>query len=70
MKNLAFLFALFLFFGCSDDDSEDTVDPNNTYLEYANAPNSEGQLLSEIYVDSDNATTYVYGTADAFGLYF
>jgi hypothetical protein len=67
MKNLAFLFALFLFFGCSDDDSEDTVDPNNTYLEYANAPNSEGQLLSEIYVDSDNATTYVYGTADAFG---
>ena len=67
MKNLAFLFALFLLFGCSDDDSEDTVDPNNTYIEYANAPNSEGQLLSEIYVDSDNATTYVYGKANASG---
>ncbi|PTL98676.1 MAG: hypothetical protein DA407_17570, partial [Bacteroidetes bacterium] len=67
MKNLTFLFALFLFFGCSDDDSEDTVDPNNAYIEYANAPNSEGQLLSEIYVDSDNATTYVYGKANASG---
>ncbi len=68
MKNfIRFYFILSLItvaFSCSDDnDSEDAIDPNNEYIEYLNSPNSEGQLLSEIYIDSNNATTYVYGQA-------
>jgi len=71
MKNFIRFFLLLslitVVFSCSDDETTDTVNPNNSIIEYVNAPNSEGQLLSEIYIDSDNATTYVYGNADASG---
>ncbi|WCO02925.1 lipocalin-like domain-containing protein [Psychroserpens ponticola] len=72
MKNFIrfyFLFSLIIVvFSCSDDnDSDNSPDPNNEYIEYLNTPNSEGQLLSEIYMDNDNATTYVYGKTDGDG---
>lgn len=55
------LILLAVFYSCSDDnDSTEEIITGNV-INYQNPPNSEGQLLSEIYVDNDNATTYLFG---------
>lgn len=63
------LLVLLVIVSCSKSEDEDTeiVINNGTYIFYQGQPNSENQLLSEIYNPEEKATTFVYGSTDGNG---
>ncbi|GAA4890311.1 hypothetical protein GCM10023311_13130 [Flaviramulus aquimarinus] len=71
LKKLLFIiFSFTIIFSCSkDSDSQGDNIPirNSEIINYLSTPDSEGQLLSEVYIEEDKATTYFYGSTDANG---
>ena len=70
LKSSLIICLLIFVSSCSNDaDSpdEDSQNRNNEVINYLSTPDSEGQLLSKVYIEEDKGTTYFYGSTDANG---
>jgi hypothetical protein len=70
IKSSLILCLLIIVNSCSKDadlPNEDSQNRNNEVINYLNIPNTEGQLLSEVYIEEDKGTTFFYGSTDANG---
>jgi hypothetical protein len=71
MKNFLRFYLVFslivVSFSCSDDDSDDNDIGNFNITNYEIIPNTANSLVSKVFVENDQATSYFYGDSDSNG---
>lgn len=74
MKNairLSLLFTLLILLNSCSKDEDETSSPapeiTGDVINYQGEPDSENQLLTEVFIDNTQTTTYYYGTTDSEG---